>query len=590
MPFDYLAAFPIPAHLLPERLLKLLSPVSLNPREAVEVACLYEAPDGDAGRERIYHQMAVVQDDSDAPLALLQESGDGVVAYSVPIDGRGNAADFHPSLSGHDYIVASWGSGSFYTYQLAEKVWMTLGLTPRCVGNDQQKLIYDDLHLPEFAVAEGQISNEYYWKSARNIVWSMSNDYLRKYLWLRAGRGVRAIYYETWIPDHPQIRQLMGTQKHVERKPSNGPDWCLLSLREHKQGLLMQVWATVEVAGGQPCPQQRADSIIWPGQTTPMTHEIANAQLSGGYVFLDDRFLEKYEQSAFYDTVPVKIGEAWFCSPSYKGQWDFTECVRVGRNLIKVPMRELYKPKPDREILHARRYARSPEEMRQIDRDAEHIVEKTQRLLDQILALGDHLSLLGQSVGLDKTGNALTGFSRAELLRNGWMAYPNLCKLAQVAPLDMTQQAFLSRCKQIHEILQPIPDGYLKSLLAAAGCPRAKIKDLKLLKLLEALLNIVQRLNKDEEALDAFASQQEPEGWNQRHPAMAPLFLNNDLRIADAHEAVGQCIQTLQTMGLDSATLNDGYGLALDFVLDRIIGCLETLNTALEQFLERSAP
>jgi hypothetical protein len=151
----------------------------------------------------------------------------------------------------------------------------------------------------------------------------------------------------------------------------------------------------------------------------------------------------------------------------------------------------------------------------------------------------------------------------------------------------MTQQAFLARCKQLHEILQKIPNGYLKSLLEKAGCPRGKINDLGLLKLLEALLNVLQRLNDDEESLDAFGSQREPEGWNARSPLIAPLFLNNDLRIADAHEAVGKCIQTLQEMGFDTGHLSDGYGLALDFVMDGVIRALESINSAMGQLLER---
>lgn len=587
MPFDYVAAFPLPADLIPERLRNLLTPVGLNPREAVEVACLYEAADRDVNEENVHLQMAVVQDESDAPVDVLND-GHGVVAFSVPFDGKGNAAEYRPSLSGHDYIVASWGSGSFYTFHLAEKVWMALGLTPRCIGNDHQKLIYDDLGLPEFGVAQGEISNEYYWRSTRNISWSMSNEYLRKYLWLRAGRGVRAIYYKKKLPDHPEIRKLMGAEGHVELKPKAGPAWYILDIREYKKGLLLQVWASVEAVSCEPCPEQSADGIVWPGDKEPMTHDRANALLSGSQVFLDDRFLERYEQSAFYDTTPVRVDGTWHCSPSYKGQWGFTDCVRVGRNLVRVSMRELYKPKPDREILHAYKHAFGRDEIAHVDMDVEHIVAKTQRLLDQVLALGDNLSLLGESAGLQKNAEELIGFSRKELRDNGWMAYPNLGKLAQVAPLDLTQQAFLSRCKQLHEILQKVPNGYLKSLLEKAGCPRSKVNDLGLLKLLEALLNILQRLNDDEESLDAFESQREPEGWNARNPLMAPLFLNNDLRIADAHEAVGKCIQTLQDMSFDTGRLHDGYGLALDFVMDGVISALAAVNSAMELLLNRT--
>ncbi|WP_245471806.1 hypothetical protein [Bradyrhizobium nanningense] len=126
-------------------------------------------------------------------------------------------------------------------------------------------------------------------------------------------------------------------------------------------------------------------------------------------------------------------------------------------------------------------------------------------------------------VGLQKSAVELTGFDRAEVAANGWMAYPALGRLAQVAPLDMTQQMFLARCKSLHDVWQRVPNGYLKSLLVCAGCPRADVKDLASLKLLQALLNIIQSLNVHEEASDAFASNGEREGWKDRNEAMAPF-------------------------------------------------------------------
>lgn len=48
MAFDYLAAFPIPAHVMPPRLRGLLEPISLSSSQLVEVASLEEsAPHGD---------------------------------------------------------------------------------------------------------------------------------------------------------------------------------------------------------------------------------------------------------------------------------------------------------------------------------------------------------------------------------------------------------------------------------------------------------------------------------------------------------------------------------------------------------------
>ena len=538
--------------------------------------------------EHLHLLMAVVPGLEGDPIEVLSEAGNGVVEYSVPAgDKRGCSAKFSPSISGYDYVVAAWGNGSFYTFNLAEKVWMTLGLTPRCVGNDDQRLVYDDLDLPEFGVAEGEVSSDYHWNLRRTVSWRISNEYLRRYLWLRGARGVRVFYYSAQLSDVPEIRTIMGGESHVVRKPAEGVVWYELDIREHKGGLLLQLWASVEAVMPELCPEQTAEGIQWPGDDQTMTHARANALVDQNPVYLDDRFLQKYEQSAFYDSTPTHVWGHWYCSPSYRGQWSFTECRRIGRNLIQVPMRELYKPKPDREIVLARSFAVDPAHLAHMDLNEEHVAAKVQRLLDVLLRLGDGLSALGATMGLRKSAAELTGFDRAEVAANGWLAYPALSRLAQVAPLDMTQQMFLARCKSLHEVWQRVPNGYLKSLLEHAGCPRAAIRELGSLKLLQVLLNIIGRLNAHEEASDAFVSGKEPEGWGDRNEALAPLFLNNDLRIADAHETMEQCLTTLQRLGFDIANVNAGYGRALDFVMDGVITSLGTVATVIESLMAR---
>lgn len=586
MKFDYLAAFPIPAESLPSKLRELLTPVGLSANIRVEVAAMQETEQYGPNAEHLHLQMAVVTDNQQ--LKTLTEAGNGVVEYSVPCHGDvGSIRDFTPSISGHDYIVAAWGSSSFYSYSLSEKVWMALGLSPRCVGNDEQRLVYDDLGLPEFDVADGEISTQYHYSLKKNVCWRMSNEYLRRYLWLRGARGFRVFFYEKQLNDTPKLREIMNGKSHIVLKPTEGIKWYELDIHEHKNGLLLQLWASVEAVMPELCIEQNADGLIWLGDKAPMTHARANSLRSHNPVYLDDRFLEKYEQSTFYDTTPFKAWSKWDCSPSYQGQWSFTECQRVGRNLIKTSMRELYKPKPDREIVHAHAYAIATTDLEHVDFDEEHIVNKVQRLLDALLDLGDGLSQLGDSIGLIHSAEELTGFSRKEIEANGWLKYPMLNRLAQVAPLDMTQQMFLSRCKSMHELLQKIPNGYLRSLLVKAGSPRPKVKDLGNLKLIQSLLNILESLNSQLESIYDLSSENAREGWNASNAKLAPLFLNNDLRIADAHDAMEMCITSLQKLGFDTANLSIGYGKALDFVMDGVIDAINTVGIELHKLLNR---
>lgn len=372
MPFDYLAAFPIPIHVMPPRLRGLLEPIGLSPSQFVEVASRLESDPHGEQAEHLHLLMAVVPGLEGDPIEVLTEAGFGVVDYSVPAgDKRGCSARFSPSISGYDYIVAAWGDGSFYSFNLAEKVWMTLGLTPRCIGNDHQHLVYDDLGLPEFGVAEGEVSSDYHWNLKRAVSWRISNEYLRRYLWLRGARGVRVFYYSAKLPDVQEVRAIMGGEPHVVRKPAEGVAWYELDIREHEGGLLLQLWASVEAVMPELCPEQTAEGIQWPGDAQPMTHARASALVDQTPIYLDDRFLQKYEQSAFYDSTPAHVWGQWYCSPSYREQWSFTECRRVGRNLVQVPLRELYKPKPDREIVLARTFAVDPADLAHVDLNEE---------------------------------------------------------------------------------------------------------------------------------------------------------------------------------------------------------------------------
>lgn len=584
---NYLDDFPIDSALLPDRLRSLLQPVGKSPTLRVDVTARFENDPYGPNCEHVHMIMALAPDAGPGIVGQFRETGDGVVYFSQPdISERGGLKDFNISVTGLDYIVMSQGGGSFYGFQLAEKVLAALGLTPRLLGGDNQKLIYDDLSLPEFGIVEGEVSTEYHYTSKRNVNWSISNEYLRRYLWMRGTYGARLFFYQTLLADQPGLRALMRGEKHAKLTPEGG--WYDLDIREHKGGLLIQVWAMVHAIEPELCPEPSAEGLIWPGVDGAMTDARANALTATTPVYMDDCFLEKYEQSSFYETVPWKDEQAWRCSPSYGGQWSFTDCVRVGRNLIRVPMRELYKPKPAQEIVHAHMHALDPEKVREFDKNEEHIVSKTGRFVEQLLRLAELMSALAQHFGEPQVANDIVKISRTELRANGWHSYPELTRLAQVAPLNMTEQAFLSRCKSIHELWQQIPNAYLRKLIEHGGHARKAVtqQDFGSLRLLQALTNILERLNRDGESRDAFGADASPDDLSARNSALAPLFINNDLRIADAHHA-GEALALLEKLDFDIASVNQGYGRALDHVFDCVIGAFGHVNRQMEAMLMR---
>jgi hypothetical protein len=179
--------FPLPEDILPPRLKRLLSPVTReDPHLLVDVATYFQHDQFGIQRELLHHMMVAVPVAKVAKLGVLREGSTGVVCLgSYRDDKKGLHRNYAPTASGFDPIVMSWGSGLKFAYNLSEKVWTLLGLSPRCLGNDRQSIVYDDLNAPEFDIASGEISNAHYFTADRNITWVMRNDYLRQYLWMR---------------------------------------------------------------------------------------------------------------------------------------------------------------------------------------------------------------------------------------------------------------------------------------------------------------------------------------------------------------------------------------------------------------------
>ncbi len=76
---------------------------------------------------------------------------------------------------------------------------MKLGLKPRLIGDDEQKVIFDEVASPSYGVAQGDVSSEYYFKSKKDVKWTMRNEFLRKYLWMKGCIGVKVFFFEAYI-------------------------------------------------------------------------------------------------------------------------------------------------------------------------------------------------------------------------------------------------------------------------------------------------------------------------------------------------------------------------------------------------------
>ncbi|ENY6496653.1 hypothetical protein P3384_12890 [Vibrio parahaemolyticus] len=578
---NYLDNFPLPEHQIPEVLKSLLIlEDTSNPAKNIDITNRFEHNKYERNYEYLHMIMAAVPEKDIDSLETLSESTDGLVASSTPIcRHKGDLFDIKYSISGFDYLVASWGDSLRFSFNLAEKVWMTMGLTPRLIGDSEQKIIFDDLTLPQHSVAEGIVSSEYHFTSSRDVKWTMRNDYLRRFLWMNGCCGVRVFFYEAFIERTKEVDELLNKSPQFNKDLG----WCEVDIRTHDENILLQVWATVEAIKPDLCDELDVHSLIWAGHTKPMTKKRTQDIRLNEYLYVSDEFLVKYEKDNLFDAVPFRSGSEFYCSPSYKGQWSFRDCVRVGRNFVKMPFYELYRGVPDQEIYHVYQYAIPNHIAEGFDLNQEHIVLKANKLLIELISLGENLVFIGNKLNLNLFLTDIFEFNRAEYEAEGIRNYPIIQKLSHVAPSDMYEQDFLSRCKTINEIINKIKVGTLRKILKAMGVNAKDVSNLKTLKLLQGVLNLVEALNAQNEDADMLSEAASQGDWRINNSAMAPLFINNDLRNAEAHESVSKSIDSLTKLGLDGASLDSGYAPALDFMMDRIIDAFSCINKNIEK-------
>lgn len=186
--------------------------------------------------------------------------------------------------------------------------------------------------------------------------------------------------------------------------------------------------------------------------------------------YFSDNLLKHFENKKDYTIVPTS-GYI-----RYKDVWAFRDCTRVKRNYISMPYCKIFEGMDVRTIITLSRFAVSKKEV-DVAEDCENIAAKTVRFKDAFLLLGDNLSkLLSILTAQNILAEDIIRMSKKDLEYEGWYSNERLFKMAKVAPLDMSQDDFLSRCKTVNELFNQIPIGPLKKIALSSGINSDDIK------------------------------------------------------------------------------------------------------------------
>ena len=564
---NYIDDLPLPNHLIPSKLKELLSPIDASPFNNIEVACAYET----MPFREIFCDMTTVTVPLDKidnlPLLYLNH---GVVSTGPDNDSEG-MCDANYTIGSYYSLISSWGNGSLFTYNLSDRFWMTLGLTPRCHSNDT--ISWDDISNDETDIAFGELSTEYCYEYKRNVSWKIRNDYLRKYLWHLGHVAVRVFYYEQDLPRTKELEEIIGRNGYFT--DINNNKWYDFRLFVHPSfpdKICLQVDASVIAALPELCPEKTLEDIIWPDLQHSLTRKQAHSMELSKRAYFSDNLLKHFEDKKDYTIVPTS-GYI-----RYKDVWAFRDCTRVKRNYISMPYCKIFEGMDVRTIITLSRFAVSKKEVDAAE-DCENIAAKTVRFKDAFLLFGDNLSkLLYILTPKNILAEKIIQISKTDLEYKGWYSSERLFKMAKVAPLDMPQDDFLSRCKTVNELFNKIPIGPLREIILSTGINSDDIKNFKSIKLLHGIKNILDYLVSNHLKVSDFKDYPEELKWTEENSSTLGLFVLNDLRQIDAHDKSDNPLNEMKKLGFDVSICHQGYGKALDFMYDTIIDFLDDFN------------
>lgn len=562
---DYINELPIAVNLIPSKLKELLTPINNNPMEYIELACAKLTRE-----DMSYYMSTVTVSTNELDNLKLLYLENGVVSSGPNNDSEGKG-DNNYTVGGYNSLISSWSDGSFFTYNLSDKVWMTLGLTPRCLKSDN--LTWDDLKCDITDIACGELSTEHYFELTRQISWKMRNDYLRKYLWHIGHAAVRTFWYEEYVPRTKELESLIGKEEWFQDE--NNGKWYDIRLHVNKlykpDKIIIEVSATVIIALPELCPEKTLNDIVWPDTQGAITRDQARA-LGYEKVYFSDDLLKLYEGKENYIIIP----DSGFVE--YKGRWAFRDCRRFKRNYITMPYCKIFEGINEKTIVQLSQFAVSKEEVDAAE-DIENIAAKTIRFKDEFLLFGKNLCRLSNHLAnTDIQCYDVIGMSKEELDYHGWFNKEQLFKMAKVAPLNMNKDDFLSRCKTINEFFNQIPKGYLQGIVLSTGIDKNAIKDFGSIKLLHGIKNVLDYLSINALNIIDFRNCSDKFDWNKINDTTIGWFVINDLRQIDAHDKSENPQKEMEKLGFDVALCRNGYGKALDFIYDEVIKTIRDFN------------
>lgn len=481
---------------------------------------------------------------------------------------------------GLEPLVVSWRSGNHYVLWPDQGFLMTYGLIPRLAGSIVH---WDDLEAPRSDVALAAPVSTYDFPGYTLASVKIARDFLQDYATIRDRALVQVYYVQRTGPLTDELRGQFDDAQIVEfRLKGRLLDLRLLPHEDEKR-VLAQVWGvrSLLTPGPAPISAGRWDygALRWPGFLEPISHDDAMKLGPLDVAYVRDSVLGVYEGRAEYSIHPESG------AVSYGNQWSVSWTRRVDRDLIAVELKKLYEGNRPETVRHWHSHAVAPPGRAALDE--RNVGTRARRIVYALVSLGEAVAMVAsQFTPSPLSARDIVGLDRGELDYRGWWTADHVEPVTRNIPLDLTEDAFLSRCSDLYQLVgEGLSEAMLRRLLKDLGIPDGDVKDFRSLRLIAHLIQLAELANR---AGLPLTNGKELHDRLKKETVGSPierLFALNEFRQLADHRAQAsrreRFDEALKVFGLNRGAYAAGWGLALDAVYDGMAETLETASTTL---------
>lgn len=460
---------------------------------------------------------------------------------------------------------------------------MCYGLSPRIL-KEADRIIWDDLSHPEYGIITVKPLSHYDMHSNTGADVRINRKYLEDFASLKNCSVVAVYYEERRCKLDEEIEDILADKEGISLKQPGRRIDIVRDTYHGDDAILCRIWGCrlVMQPKHRPITEEQDPELEWTDYPGIMTHDRAMKSGLLNYVYVSDQVLEAFEGKPEFEIHPT-LGAV-----SYDGWWSLGYSHRIGRDYIAYELKKLYEGCPPSIIAHTHVFSVSKATAETQARllGNKNIGTRTESLIKAYLDFGDALMSLSERYSLPFEAEDIIGLQRQEVEYQGWYRVNSLKPLAYHAPLTMTRERFLDRCKDVWTLFEGLKEKTLRRLMNSIGISDEETKDMKSLKLMSTVLQLCSIAN--ETGLDITKQKDEVcKRWNKdiRLNELTPLFALFDLRTAASHELgsdeARKVRSAIECFDLHEDDMKEGWGNALDKIYDSIATNITNLSRLL---------